>query len=331
MSIIEQAVRRLEELQRAGVAVPWAAAGASESEPLLPRRPQLHQQPHPQSQLRGDMRPKRTDASAAAPRALRRVDAAPTRPPAEAPFPRPAVGRARVTLDLERLGRAGWLEAATPHSTLAEEFRQLKRPLLRAARGAQGVDDRLSMIMITSACAGEGKTFTAINLAMSMALEIDTSVLLVDADVVRADVPRQLGFEADKGLLDLLVDPRLAWRDLVVETNVPKLSILPAGTRSCVSTELLASDAMESLLVSMSKTGGERIVIFDGPPLLVTSEARTLASRVGQVLLVVEAYATPRRAVAQALTELEGCAHVMSMLNRTTEPTMRYGYGEYGG
>ena len=78
MSIIEQAVRRLEELQRAGVAVPWAAAGANESEPLLPRRPQPHQQPHPQSQLRGDMRPKRTDASAAAPRALRRVDAAPT-------------------------------------------------------------------------------------------------------------------------------------------------------------------------------------------------------------------------------------------------------------
>ncbi len=327
MSIIEQAARRLEELQRAGVAVPWAAAGASEGEPLLQRQPHSRQDPQPRS----DTRAKLTDASAAAVRALRRVDTAPTRPPPVVPVPRPAVARARVTLDLDHLRRAGWLEAANPQSTLAEEFRQLKRPLLRAARSAHAGDGRLSMIMITSACAGEGKTFTAINLAMSMALEIDTSVLLVDADVVRADVPRQLGFEADKGLLDLLVDPHLAWRDLVLETNVPKLSILPAGTRSGVSTELLASDAMESLLLSMSATGGERIVIFDAPPLLVTSEARTLASRVGQLLLVVEAYATPRRAVAQALTELEGCAHVMSMLNRTTEPTMRYGYGEYGG
>lgn len=317
MSIIEQAARRLEELERAGVAVPWAAAGAGDNE-LAP-------------QSRTDTRPKLTDATAAAARSLRRIDTAPAPPLVMAPAPKPALGRARVTLDLERLRRAGWLEAATPRSMLAEEFRQLKRPLLRAARGAEATDARLSLIMVTSACPGEGKTFTAINLAMSMAMEIDTSVLLVDADVVRADVPKRLGFEADRGLLDLLVNPQLAWSDLVLETNVPKLSILPAGTRSGVSTELLASEAMESLLVSMAAASREFIVIFDAPPLLVTSEARTLASLVGQVLLVVEASTTPRRAVAEALAELEGCAHVMTMLNRTTEPATRYGYGEYGG
>ena len=130
---------------------------------------------------------------------------------------------------------------------------------------------------------------------------------------------------------DLLVDPQLAWSDLVLDTNVPKLSILPAGTPSAFSSELLASDAMEQLLAALAATGRERVVIFDAPPLLVTNEARTLASRVGQVLFVVEAFATPRRAVGQALAELDQCPIVLTMLNKTTEPGMPYGYGEYGG
>jgi receptor protein-tyrosine kinase len=295
MSIIEQAARRLEQLEQAGLTVPWPAAAAQAAAVRpLPRVEAIH--PAARATVVG--RP-----------------IVPTRPPVE--------------LDLDALKRFGWL-GAPAGSSIPEEFRQIKRPLLRNARGGESADGRLALIMVTSALPGEGKTFTAINLAMSLALEIDTSVLLIDADVIRGELPRRLGFTAEEGLLDLLADPRMAWTDLVRETNVPKLSILPAGRRSAVSTELLASDAMSALLVSLAAER-DRIVVFDAPPLLVTSEAKVLASWVGQVLLVVEAGATPCRAVAQALAELERCPLVMSVLNKSNEARAPYGYGEYAG
>jgi receptor protein-tyrosine kinase len=297
MSIIEQATRRLEQLEQAGLAVPWATATAKAATVrALPRVEPIH--------------PELRDQPAGTASGARRP---------------------RVELDLDALKRFGWLGEQHAGSSIPEEFRQIKRPLLRHARGADAADGRRSMIMVTSALPGEGKTFTAINLAMSCALEIDTSVLLVDADVLRGELPRRLGFDADEGLLDLLADPSRSWSDLVCETNVPKLSILTAGRRSAVSTELLASDAMAALLDSLAADGRDRIVIFDAPPLLVTSEAKVLASWVGQVLLVVEAAATPRRAVAQALTELEKCPLVMSVLNKSSEARAPYGYGEYAG
>lgn len=297
MSIIEQAARRLEQLEQAGLTVPWAAAAA--------QAPAVRPSP--------------------------RVEA--IHPAARASVVGRSIAPARpiIELDLDALRRFGWLGAHHAGSSIPEEFRQIKRPLLRNARGAESADGRLSLIMVTSALPGEGKTFTAINLAMSLALEIDTSVLLVDADVIRGELPRRLGFTADEGLLDLLADPQRAWTDFVRETNVPKLSILPAGKRSVVSTELLASDAMAALLVSLAAAERDRIVVFDAPPLLVTSEAKVLASRVGQVLLVVEAGATPCRAVAQALAELERCPLVMSVLNKSNEARAPYGYGEYAG
>ncbi|KQW37670.1 XrtA-associated tyrosine autokinase [Rhizobacter sp. Root404] len=297
MSIIEQATRRLEQLEQAGLAVPRATAAAkAPTVRALPRVDAIH--PEARDQPNG-------------------MTGGPRRP--------------IVELDLDALKRFGWLGAHHAGSSIPEEFRQIKRPLLRNARGAESSDGRLSLIMVTSALPGEGKTFTAINLAMSLALEIDTSVLLIDADVIRAELPKRLGFHADEGLLDLLGDPSLAWTDLVRETNVPKLSVLPAGRRSAVSTELLVSDAMATLLDSLAAAGRDRIVVFDAPPLLVTSEAKVLASWVGQVLLVVEAAATPRRAVAQALTELEKCPLVMSVLNKSSEARAPYGYGEYAG
>jgi len=232
-------------------------------------------------------------------------------------------------IDLARLERTGHLVPAQTRSVLAEEFRYMKRSLLRNARRGDAPASRLPMIMVTSALPGEGKTFFSINLAMSMAAEIDTSVLLVDADVVRPDLMRRLGVDARRGLLDLLGDPALDIGDLMLETNVPKLSILPAGTSTDIATELLASDAMERLLATLAARYPDHVVIFDAPPLLVTNEARVLASRVGQVVLVVMASRTPRSAVAQAFAAAESCPIVMSVLNKAAEPTAPLGYG-YG-
>ena len=319
MSIIEQATKRLEELTRAGVSVPWAAAGLAQSEV--------------QARVESDPRHPAMDSTPVA--AMRRLDAESMSARAASPMPLhtpdSAESRVAVTLDLERLERSGHLVPTQARSALAEEFRHIKRPLLKNARSKESAANRLSLIMVTSALPGEGKTFCAINLAMSMAVEIDTSVLLVDADVVRPEVLQRLGIQAEKGLLDVLTEPNLDLSDVVLKTNVPKLAILPAGTRNNMSTELLASEAMETLLVSLATRYSDRVVIFDAPPLLVTNEAKVLASRIGQVVLVVEASNTPRSVVAQAFAALEQCPNVMSVLNKAPEPAGPLGYGYYYG
>jgi protein-tyrosine kinase len=319
MSIIELATKRLEEMTRAGVVVPWDAAGLAQSE-VQARVESIRSHPS-------------TDSIQVAP--MRRFDGAPVSAGRASPKPLHTPANAEpsvaVTLDLERLERLGHVVPRQGRSTVGEEFRQIKRSLLKNARGKESAANRLSLIMVTSALPGEGKTFCALNLAMSMAVEIDMSVLLVDADVVRSELMRRLRIRARKGLLDLLTEPGLNLSDVVLRTNVPKLAVLPAGTRNNLSTELLASEAMEALLVSLATGYPDHVVIFDAPPLLMTSEAKLLASRVGQVVLVVEASNTQRSDVAQALAALEQCPNVTLALNKAHMPEVPRSYGDYYG
>ena len=231
-----------------------------------------------------------------------------------------------VVLDLAALQRSGFVVPGAPRSPMTEQFGQIKRPLLTNARRSTPAD-RLSLIMVTSALPREGKTLCAINLALSMAAEIDTSVLLVDADVRRPELLPRLSLRPQRGLLDLLTDRRLRLSDLVLATNVPKLSILPAGTPNDISSELLASDAMDALLLSLAATDSKRVVIFDTPPVLVTTEAKVLASRMGQVVMVVAAALTPRSALEEAYATVAQCPVVMSVLNRARTPPRPLGYG----
>jgi protein-tyrosine kinase len=311
MSIIEEATRRLEQLTRAGVAVPWAAAGIEHGEV--------------QARVEGGARAV-AEAPVATVHRIAADDAAAgvgRRQAHRAARGRPAPA---VAIDLGALEASGYLVPGQGRTLLAEEFRHIKRPLLTSAREAESRGRRQTLIMVTSALPGEGKTFCAINLAMSMTAEIDTSVLLVEADVVRPDVLHRLGVAPVRGLLDLLVDPSLEPSEVVRATNVAKLSILSAGTPNGKSTELLASDAMERLLASLADDP-DRVVIFDTPPLLATSEAQVLAARVGQVVMVVEASQTRRDAVAQAFAQLEGCPSVMPLLNKAPDPALPLGYG----
>lgn len=324
MSIIEQATKRLEELKRAGVSVPWTAAGMAQSDV----------QRQVESQVPPNGAAGHKSAAPTVETAIRRHEVASKAAVKAVPREmRPAAARekphATVTIDLERLERLGYLVPTQTRSLLADEFGHIKRPLLKNARGSDAAAERLSLIMVTSALPGEGKTFCAINLAMSMSVEIDTSVLLVDADVMRPEAMKRLGVQAQKGLLDLLTDRHLELSDVVLQTNLPKLAVLPSGTRNRISTELLASEAMETLLVSLAERYADRIVIFDAPPLLVTSEAKVLAEQLGQVVLVVEAASTPRKAVLQAISALEHCPVVMSVLNKAPESTGDLGYGYY--
>jgi exopolysaccharide/PEP-CTERM locus tyrosine autokinase len=226
----------------------------------------------------------------------------------------------KVDLDLARMRDLGMVTAAGGRTSLVEDFRMIKRPLIKRAFAERAPGDIPgNLIMITSSLPGEGKTYCAINLAMSIAMELDHTVLLVDADVARPSVLRTLGLPAQRGLMDILVDESLDLSDVMLRTNVPTLAILPAGTSTPRATELLASAAMTNLVLEIAHRYPDRIVIFDSPPLLLTSEARVLASHMGQIAVVVESETTTQHAVKESLSQLEGCANVNLIYNKTRE------------
>lgn len=211
----------------------------------------------------------------------------------------------------------------------------IKRPLISNATGkGASVIAHGNLIMVTSALPGEGKTFTAINLAMSIATELDFTVMLVDADVSRPSVMNVLGLPAGPGLLDLVSDESKDLSGMLLRTNIDKLTILPSGTPHARATELLASDAMIQLLDDMAQRYPDRIIVFDSPPLLLATESRVLASHMGQIVVVVQAEKTLQSEVRQALATIEACPVKLMLLNqaRTTAKggySHGYGYG-YG-
>lgn len=235
-------------------------------------------------------------------------------------------------IDLAYLRAIGMLTPDNVNNLISEEFRNIKRPLLKNAYGrGSEIVERGNLIMVASALPGEGKTFTSINLAMSIAMEKDRTVLLVDADVSRAGITKTMGFEPGLGLSDYLLDDSIKLTDLLIKTNVPKLTVVSAGHQNDSMTELLASAAMERLVSDLSTKYLDRIIIFDSPPLIVTTEARVLASLVGQIAIVVSADETPQPAVLEALGYLDKSKPVGFILNKSQRSaSSSYGYG-YGG
>jgi protein-tyrosine kinase len=242
----------------------------------------------------------------------------------------PALRSKTVTIDLQRLREGGMIAPDGDKTPLAEEFRVIKRPLLKNAFGAGASIRNGNLVMVTSAFPREGKSFCAINLAMSIAMERDRTVLLVDADVARPSIPQKFGIAPDVGLMDVLLDSHVRLSDAIVRTNVNKLALLPAGRPHRQATELLASEAMANLLAELSERYSDRIVIFDSPPLLVTTEARTLAANMGQIVMVVESDNTTHEALREALSTIESCDVVGMVLNKGRRSNPGDSYGYYG-
>lgn len=308
-SLIEQAVKRLEELRRAGVDMPiapgvWPLPADGVAPPVeIGRVMPGVQEPAP--------------AHAAGNRSA----AAPAMPSAPA---------ARVEIDLRRLEAMGYLVPTQAQSTLADLLRVIKRPLLQNMRRTPeegGPERRANVVVVTSSIAGEGKTFVATNLAMSIAMEVDHAAILVDGDVLRPSVFNRMGLQPRPGLMDLLVQPRLGVADLLVDTNVEKLALLPAGTAHDRAEELLASAATDRLLDELSMRFPDRVIVIDSPPLLVTTESRALAESAGQVVFVVEADRTPRAEIVRAFETLQSCPIVLSVLNKSRAIESDYVYG----
>ena len=307
MSVIEQAAKRLEQLRRAGIDISDVAE---------------------KNASRGRARNVGEAAVVLATSHATEPASAVTNPVISRQSP---VARSYVELDLANLAKAGFVTPDIPRSRIADEFRIIKRPLIANASGKSAVPIRNgNLIMVTSAVPGEGKTFSAINLAMSLAMELDQTVLLVDADVARPSLPRVLGLPAGKGLLDALENKSFNLDDALIRTNVEKLTILTSGTAHTNATELLASDAMIRLLDDIAGRHPDRLVIFDSPPLLVTTESRVLASYMGQIVFVVQAEVTLQSDVKRALATIEACPVKMILLNQArTVAQGGYGYG-YG-
>lgn len=312
MSIIEKAASRID-LQR-----PSAGTGAA---------PHDSAAVPPQQRVLED-----ADTAVLAPAAVDTVAVEPVAAAADVPAA-PRSSTRRVELDLARMREQGMVTAASGRTRLLEDFRVIKRPLLQRAFAERKRGDKpANLIMITSSLPGEGKTYCAINLAMSIAMELDHTVLLVDADVARPSVLRTLGLPAHRGLMDVLLDDQIDMADVMLRTNVDTLSILPAGTSNPRATELLASSTMNTLLTEIANRYPDRVVIFDSPPLLLTSESRELASHMGQIVMVVEAQTTTQHAVKEALSQLKDCPNVNLIYNKTREfpgieETYDYHYG----
>ncbi|NML14396.1 tyrosine-protein kinase family protein [Azohydromonas sp. G-1-1-14] len=240
----------------------------------------------------------------------------------------------RVELDLERLAAAHFVTPGSPRTRIADQYRVIKRPLIANAlgKGAAPVAHG-NRIMVTSALPGEGKTFTAVNLALSIAAELDTTVMLVDADVGRPSVLKTLGLAPGPGLLDVL-EGRATMPEVLLRTNIDKLTLLSAGTLHDRATEVLASDGMHALLQEVAQRYDDRIIVFDSPPLLLTTEARALASHMGQIIMVVRAGRTSQSDVQAALATIEFCPVKLLLLNQargnkfdTYASEYKYGYG----
>ena len=211
------------------------------------------------------------------------------------------------------------------------DFRIIKRPLLRNARGDNDVPSLRhgNLIVVTSALPGEGKTYCAVNLAMSIAMEMDITVMLIDADVARPSVLKVLGLPPEPGLMDILLGEKTQLSDVILRTNVRTLSLVPAGRANKHATELLASRNMSRLLTEIAERYADRIVIFDSPPLLMTTEASVLAAQMGQILMVVESETTTQHAVKEALQRLDNCPNISLIYNKSrTFPGGEY-YGYY--
>ncbi len=298
MSIIEEAARRLEELKRASGAEMTEEPAAGSIQAASPTAI-----------------PAQSTAATPMPQTIQ-VAAEPTR---------------RVELNMASIKARGIVTPSDPRSLVADEFRVIKRPLIANAKGKGPVPiPNSNLIMVTSALPGEGKTFTSINLAMSIAMELDSTVLLVDADVARPAVLNTLGVKAAKGLLDVLLDDAIDLSSVLLKTNVEKLTLLPSGTPHPRATELIASDAMIRLLEEMATRYSDRIIIFDSPPLLLATESPVLATHMGQIVIVAECDRTTHATIKDALATLADGSVKLMVLNKARRSSGKGAYGYYG-
>ena len=229
------------------------------------------------------------------------------------------------------LGRLKAADMLVPGSKLgpdfADEYRRIKRPLLANAFGkSASLVKRGNLILVTSSIPNEGKSFTALNLALSMTNEKDYTVMLVDCDVVKKGISHMLGIANRPGLIDVLQGDSASIGDVMLRTDIPNLTVVAAGSQHEYVTELLASQRMSSVVNEMASRYDDRIIIFDAPPLLPTPQTHVLAELMGQVVFVIEVGVTPQTLVEEAQLMIPADKATGVVLNKSEGMSRRYGY-----
>ena len=251
-----------------------------------------------------------------------------------APKKGPASKRKSQDIDLVALRESGYITPDMPPNLMSEEFRIIKRSILlnAFAKGDKKVKNG-NVVLVTSSNPGEGKSFCAINLALSVATEQDTTVLLIDADFSKPEVLNRLGISGGRGLMDVVADENIEVGDCLIRTSIPNLVLLPAGRQHNLTTELLASERMGQIADEIANRYPDRLVIFDSPPVLASSAASVLALYMGQTIFVIEAERTTEPQIKESLSMISSCEHINLLLNKTRfsgsnkKFATYYGYG----
>ncbi|MEM7700438.1 MAG: AAA family ATPase [Pseudomonadota bacterium] len=241
--------------------------------------------------------------------------------------PAVALGGPLAEIDRELLREQRLLVPEEPVTGLLEEFRIIKRELLADARESR--DPAARRVLLSSPHEGEGKTFCAANLAIALAAERNVEVLLIDADVMKPSITQTFGIEETKGFMDAIADPAIAPEELAIKTDIDGLFIMPAGSRSALDTEYLASARTGEVLDRLTRGAPNRYIIFDTPPALAASPAAELAAYVGQALLIVRADETSRAAIDDAQKLLSACHDLKLLLNAAQFSPSGRRFGNY--
>jgi len=302
-SLIERAAAHLKRRNEAQAAQPIAANGDwgnAVAAPVQQPRASRPQQQAPAAQSEPAPQPQQRRRRAA-------------------PQPESTAHSRQVSIDRGALRQHGIALPSAGRSRIAEEFRIVKRQIV--AKFLDEVDGdpeaaRNRVIMVTSAKPGEGKTFAAINLALSIASEQDLKVLLIDLDTRSHAMQDMMGIPAGRGLTDLLSNPDVDFADVVLRTNMPNLAVMPAGHPDNRGPELLSSKRTREMFEEMTQRYSDRFIIFDAPSCLASSDPATLASIVGQVVFIVEADQTQQEEVEAGVALVRACPNISLLLNK---------------
>ncbi|MBH5322767.1 AAA family ATPase [Aurantiacibacter sediminis] len=236
-------------------------------------------------------------------------------------------------IDREALAAHGLIIPEGPVTALLEEFRIVKRQVLQSVRDARakGSTKRAQRVLVSSPLPNEGKSYCAANLAIALAAEKDSEVLLVDADFAKPSVLSMFGLPRGPGFMDVLARDDMNVEDCVLATDIDGLMILPAGNHTTSDSEFLSSERTAEVLDRLTRAAPKRIIIFDSPPALAASPAAELADHVGQAIIVARADRTGQTSLEDALTLLSACPDLKLMLNAAHFSPSGRRFGDYYG
>ncbi|WP_395333731.1 capsular biosynthesis protein [Novosphingobium sp. BL-8H] len=321
-SLIERAAGRFDftRMMRTAVSIPPVPP----VRPLPPVKPVAPVKP---------VTPTKSEVSAAEAVAESAVEAPVTEAPVQDAIAPVSFIGPRHPIDRERLRDQGLIVPEGAVTALLEEFRIVKRHLLvqAAELRRQNAGAAAQRVLISSPHPGEGKTYCALNLALAIAAEKESEVLLVDADFAKPSILSTLGLPGGHGLMDALMDESIDVADCVLGTDVPGLWVLPAGDTTVNDSEYLGTSRAAQVLARLTEGAPRRIVIFDSPPALAASPAAELAKHVGQVVVIVRADRTGQGALEDAVSLLDGCPNVQLLLNAAQFSPSGRRFGAYYG